>query len=172
MWFIQGFISLAADSRVREIIYDACMNGGCRPKRQKLLTFLIDCSDIEALCDMNHEHKPWGFSFDKGFDTATEAEYPDLFCDRICASTAKYWNLNIVASSSSQNNPAARRANVAAMAAKQARGRKIPNVMSEYKMNVTIQSAVCSLNAKKCITADFMNVPEGSKLLLCRGVFR
>lgn len=171
MWDIPEFVELAQRAEIQTVIYDACMNGGHRAKRQKLLCFLLDLSAIEKCCDSSHEHLPWSFDHDHGFATAAEAEYPTLFCSRIAEAAARYWNLQEIQPLSApvEHHNKQVRATTAASAYHQPRGRKIPNLVSEFLSTVKVPSIQCSLDNKRCITASHDLVPLGSKLLSCHG---
>ena len=63
------------------------MHGGSRDKWQRLLTNLPTLKSLEARCDGGHSHLPWGAQMAGsnflGFATAEEAEYPQVFCEKV-----------------------------------------------------------------------------------------
>ena len=108
----------------QEIVYDTCMHGGCRPKRQRIIYSQLDLKHMALLCDGSHMHKEWSFD-SQGFDTAKEAEYPELFC-RCMAKAVEC--ARPCAQATAQKSQV--RALAAAANEKQSSGHKMPNVVS------------------------------------------
>ena len=68
------------------VTFHMCMHGGKRAKNTRLLASQGLYTALAGPCDGQHEHEPWritkvGTSLQ--YDTATEAEYPVLFCKRM-----------------------------------------------------------------------------------------
>ena len=68
------------------VTFHMCMHGGKRAKNTRLLASRGLYTALAGQCDGQHEHEPWritkvGTSLQ--YDTATEAEYPVLFCKRM-----------------------------------------------------------------------------------------
>ena len=67
--------------------FHVCMHGGDRDKQTSLLHNCEALRQLEVRCDGSHSHKSWSVSksLDGGwkYDTASEAEYPLLLCQRI-----------------------------------------------------------------------------------------
>ena len=68
------------------VTFHMCMHGGKRAKNTRLLASQGLYTALAGECDGQHEHEPWritkvGTSLQ--YDTATEAEYPVLFCKRM-----------------------------------------------------------------------------------------
>ena len=68
--------------------FHACMHGGERNKRTRLLASQGLYDELAAECDNSHQHKPW-FVVKRGsgleFATALEAEYPRVLSTRMAA---------------------------------------------------------------------------------------
>ena len=68
--------------------FHACMHGGERNKRTRLLASQGLYDELSAECDNSHQHKPW-FVVQRGsgleFATALEAEYPRVLSTRMAA---------------------------------------------------------------------------------------
>ena len=66
-----------------------CMHArwGYRDKQTALLRNCADLCQLAVRCDGKHKHKQWGVSKSLAggwkFDTASEAEYPLVFCQRV-----------------------------------------------------------------------------------------
>ena len=61
--------------------FHACMHGGQRPKQTTIASDVPELMELEATCDGQHAHLPWGRT-EKGFATAEETEYPFELCRR------------------------------------------------------------------------------------------
>ena len=94
MWYLPIFEELLTRAGVFDMVYDACMHGGARPKRQRLRTNIIALQDWSVLCDGGHEHAPWvtNLGATRVFYTAEAAQYPYRFCARVAARVA--WALS------------------------------------------------------------------------------
>jgi hypothetical protein len=83
MWHIDGWKTVAMLPDVVEVVFDACMHGGARPKKTKLLTNCGRLLSMAVMCDGNHPHQAWGPSKRNDnwvFATAEEATYPRAMC--------------------------------------------------------------------------------------------
>ena len=80
--FTQWFAALVATD------FHACMHGGERNKRTRLLASAGLYDELAADCDNSHPHKPW-FVVQRGsgleFATAQEAECPKVLANRMAA---------------------------------------------------------------------------------------
>jgi len=78
--FLQWFESLD------RVTFHMCMHGGSRTKNTRLLATPGLYKELEAECDKAHPHEPWGITKvgnSLQYDTALEAEYPNLLCQRM-----------------------------------------------------------------------------------------
>ena len=69
--------------------YDACAHGGARPKATSLWVNHSFWDGMAIKCDGQHEHESWQPTLQDSsrrklvFPTSSEAQYPDLFCERV-----------------------------------------------------------------------------------------
>ena len=155
LWRTLWFVTLAALNGVVEAIFDQCMHGGKRRVSRKWLTNCTDLLELSGKCDKSHEHLPFGGKFTAGafgFATSEEAEYPAELCKKVAslvAARAERDGVHLcpprpaVREVKPQTQPskvAALRAN----ASRQARGRRYPEMMPEYKSTFSriVQAAV------------------------------
>ena len=91
--FTQWFAAL------RPVDFHACMHGGTRNKRTRLLASKDLYDELAVDCDNSHNHAPW-FVIRRGskleFATALEAEYPKLLCTRMAECLTKQAQLRQV----------------------------------------------------------------------------
>ncbi len=160
LWDLPCFGPIIA--RGEFVNFDACAHGSTRKKKKT--SFLVSRSEFSVLekwCDGSHEHEAWGVDPETGvFNTSKEAEYPRPLCEAYADV------LEMVTAARGQHPRALSddKSKVRAMA--QPRGRKFPQLISEYKRCVSVKSASePSLDGKKCLNSTFCNVPAGSKLL-------
>ena len=88
--FLQWFESLD------RVTFHMCMHGGSRAKNTRLLATPGLYKELEAECDKEHPHEPWGITKvgnSLQYDTALEAEYPNLLCQRMADLLADAVNL-------------------------------------------------------------------------------
>ena len=97
LWWFPELVALLTRRQgppVIDVLYDACMVGGDRPKHQRLRTTFADLGQLAdppyGLCDGNHRHKPWGQHASGAFRTADEAEYPYKFCQLVASIAHKH----------------------------------------------------------------------------------
>ena len=68
-----------------KVIFHACCHGSTRRKSTGWLSTPDVYSSLEATCQNDHPHDPWGVHWKNGewvFDTAAEAAYPSLLAQR------------------------------------------------------------------------------------------
>ena len=68
--------------------FDSCMHGGQRAKSTTFLGTPKVFSRLASKCDQSHDHLPWGLNKTNDtwtFDTAAEAAYPALLCQRLAS---------------------------------------------------------------------------------------
>ena len=167
MWGLAEMLQLAQTSKV--IYYDACCHGGKRRKRQCLMYNCCDLTPLALDCQNDHPHLPYGVD-EAGWDTAKEAEYPKLFCERVAAQFALA--LKAKTEALDLKGPVARAA-AKAFSGQQSNKNKIPNIISEYKQTLVIPlTQEPAVNDKKHTLHELRHneivIPAGSKLLEIR----
>ena len=83
-------------NNLHEVIFDACEQGGSRPKSTRFITTLKVLSQLSKRCSKNHIHSKYGTTWNGNrwvFDTSLEAEYPLLLCQRYAALVSKFFKL-------------------------------------------------------------------------------
>ena len=68
------------------VTFHTCMHGGKRAKNTRLLATPGLYGPLAVACDQSHTHEPWGITKignSLQYDTAAEAEYPQLLCQRM-----------------------------------------------------------------------------------------
>lgn len=87
MWEVPCIRKLFKLKGVHFTKFHACMHGGDRDKLTALLHNCPPLCELALRCDGGHSHRPWSVSRSvQGgwkFDTASEAEYPLLLCQRM-----------------------------------------------------------------------------------------
>ena len=86
MWDVPCIRKLFDLPGVQFTWFHSCMHGGGRDKATAILHFTPELSSLSVCCDQQHTHKKWGVSKAFGrfrFNTADEAEYPLLLCQRM-----------------------------------------------------------------------------------------
>ena len=132
MWMIPEFIEL--EQHCLHLAYDVCMHGRDRDKHQMLWTSMPELQVLAVCCDLSHPHRPWGQTPSGSFATASETEYPGLFCARFAAAAAlAAGSLRILPSASDVTTASARTA-----AQTQPKVSKALVLIEEYHYQVTI----------------------------------
>ena len=138
----------------------ACAYGGERKKKTSFLCSDDAFSALEKFCDGSHPHKPWGYDYEKGeFNTAKEAEYPRALCEQY----ANILERMVFGTLDRQRgvNPLEK-----ARPNQQAKGRGVPQIISEYAAVRSLLSPHApKLDSKKLLVESWMGVPAGAKLL-------
>ena len=142
-WFIPVIAQFLRHPKLVSRLHHVCMLGGDRNKLQRWLVTKGAFPALDVLCDGGHWHKPWSMRLNNGipeFDTEGEAEFPTLLCEVVTdyvlqqaiskgfSSTAAQLDDRL-----SQNQA---RLKMAASLGKQPRGRKLPQLVSEF-LNVS-----------------------------------
>ena len=137
-----------------------CAYGGTRKKDTAFLCSCADFASLERFCDGSHEHEAWGYDAEAGmFNTAKEAEYPKELCRQyvhiltdLCAGA----NVSHSAASTSSHFKAF----------KQAKGRGVPQIVSEFRAVVSqLLDTSPTIDDKRKLTSSIFDIPVGSKLL-------
>ena len=142
LWKMPGFKRLLALEGVEVYSFQHCMWGGKRDKWTSLAANFADLKILVRTCDGSHVHEPWGVvQGQQGYSFATqaEAEYPKLLCEKLAEilhskALAEGAVPNTGPSHSSSKLVIARQAQAVG---KQARGRVLPPLISEFKEIIT-----------------------------------
>ena len=73
-------------AQLEYVDFHSCCHGGSRPKKTRLLATKGLFTQLRAVCQKDHPHKPWSLIYRQGstvFSTADEASYPPLLCKRM-----------------------------------------------------------------------------------------
>ena len=153
------------------VLFHNCMLGGERKKETLWLSTRGVFSEMALTCDGKHKHKPWTVAFKNNvpvFDTAAESEYPSLLCSTVAsllqrrAITAGY-----TAPATDMHGhltDAQLRHKVKASVGSQARGRKLPQLVSEFlevKEVVTGVDETVQLEESQSVLRKFIRVEKG-----------
>ena len=171
MWSTKWFRDLPSDF-IWHVVH-ACMYGSKRLKKTGLL-INFSAPNLRQLCDGLHKHLPWTHSLQIDpttqrkihvFDTASEAEYPKLFCDALAIA----FTMELQTRGFSWSLEPPLQSNAAYLANyKQPRGARGHSVISEFKHTVQI-TVSASAALPDIVGADapapLAGVPIGSKLV-------
>ena len=151
MWMIPEFVELKP--HCLHLAYDVCMHGGDRDKHQMLWTSLPELQALAVTCDRSHPHRPWGQTASGSFVTASETEYPHVFCSRFAAAAAlAAGSLRILPSASDVTTKVS----------------KALILVEEYHYQVTIplpSSRLPPVDDKNCLLTAVGPAPPGSRVL-------
>ena len=78
-WWTKYWKSIVESSRPWYASFHSCMYGGARPKATTIASSLWEIKQLDAECNGQHVHLPWGRT-PHGFATADEVEYPINLC--------------------------------------------------------------------------------------------
>jgi len=167
LWDIHEFKQLLSHG-FHDIEYDACMHGGSRKKAQTLRANFPDLDFMAICCDGSHEHLPYTITAE-GFDTAAEAAFPLEFCDKIASCMVHAKHVVVPGRPCPASGPT-RRVLSTVETGRQPRGRKVPQLISEFRAKLTFPvSSLPQLTSKSCLTCDFdagtVVIPAGSKVM-------
>lgn len=160
------------------ISFQQCMHGGMRNKWTTLYVNDSSFSSLAMECDGNHPHLPWGVAKHDSswkFNTADEAEYPAVLCERISSTVAniahdrKVVFLPPQVPKRQRLEPKRR----AAEAGRQPRGNLLPQIIPEFKHKITLGVPPSFLsNAPRLLTDQeqrALQLPFHSKFLRLKG---
>ena len=208
LWKLPGFQKLIDESRAklarpncskgRELVviidFQQCNHGGLRDKWSRWLSNMPELLVLEGECRKNHDHLPWSLSkVDDGwlFASASEAEYPNQLCKLIAEITLAvaekegYTRTPDSLLTSSHGMHSIDRLLVKASIGKQAKGRRLPPIIQEYKEIIAFDAGpndVAHLKLgfvfKKQVMLPFLTgslqhaIPEHAKILRCQALMR
>ena len=121
--FVDWFFDL------QDVHFSMCMHGGQRKKATRLRSTPQVFHVLSAECDAKHEHVPYGHRWSDGlwtFDTAAEAQYPQLFCKRLVQAASAAVSPSLLAST-------AARFRLESLAAVGSQTMKHPPLIPEFK---------------------------------------
>lgn len=167
-WSMPAIKELSRLKGTRDVLYDACMHGGSRKKATKLRVNFAEAEALALRCDMQHNHLPWSFDKDKGFATASEAEYHHVLCTRLAACFAEAarsrgWNIVPAAKATSH-----KRISAAIAAQRQPKRSKTGPLVPEFKHVVHLVGTTTVQEGQKFVVDTDFNgtlIPAGSKRL-------
>ena len=93
-WLWAALVALAREhsvaaavalGKLQMVLFHACCHGSSRRKHTGWLSTPGVFDALNATCQNDHEHEPWGVKWNAGtwvFDTSTEAHYPHLLAQR------------------------------------------------------------------------------------------
>jgi hypothetical protein len=179
MWHIPSMTMLLQIPLVQDVFYHGCMHGGKRDKHQRLRCSGPQFAEMALLCDGKHEHLPWSYNRDTGFSTAGEAEYPQLFCDRVVSVVLKH--VQVSASNINIPTPAEMTKAITKMAAgKQPRGKLCPILIPDYHSVRTVYDdsdhewlklmKIKWLKTDQLVSGNM--IPAGSRIMSCTRIDR
>ena len=96
-WLWAALVKLSMDhsqeaaevlNALEKVVFHACCHGSTRRKCTGWLGTPQVFSSLAAICQNDHAHEPWGVRWSPSgwtFDTASEAAYPTLLCQRVVA---------------------------------------------------------------------------------------
>ena len=79
---------------LKMVLFHACCHGSSRRKHTGWLSTPGVFDKLEAVCNNDHPHEPWGVQWQAGswkFDTSMEAHYPHLLAQRATACLLQYF---------------------------------------------------------------------------------
>ena len=127
---------LISKYQLQAVTFQQCMHGGQRDKWSTFYTNAPWLQVLVAVCDGNHKHLPWGVTQNGTkvrFNTAEEAEYPQLLCSRIAeaakAAALKMGAQSVISAPKSNVKPVPFKM---AAAGKQPRGNRHPELSAEF----------------------------------------
>ena len=172
-WNLKCVKRLIRKLQLKPIEFQQCMHGGMRDKWTMFMTNRPDCfAELAKTCDQAHDHLPWGIYFAEDswkFQTAEEAAYPQLLCDRI----ANIVRIDLERRGVCFVNPKPSKKKSmlsktrAAQAGKQPRGNLLPHLIPEFKQIVQLDVPV-TMDLRGTIPvalARQYNLPSSSKFL-------
>eukprot|EP00435_Cladocopium_sp_Y103_P058987 s612_g21.t1 len=142
------------------------MFGGLRKKRTSFLTNETRFQVLQRFCDESHEHASWGRDADGNFNTKHEAPYPKQLCVEYCKVLEQIRDDRFNVSADSNVAAAVDDSSAHFRAHFQPRGRKVKQLVPEFRQVVTILlPAVPQVDGKKLLQTSIDRIPAGSKLL-------
>ena len=139
------------------VAHQACAYGSCRPKWTALAVNRPQFLEINHTCpgeSENHVHKPWGLVAPEKFATAEETAYPPQLAQSIAtaftqALTADGWQLPPTDWQDVCAEPSF--AAMRAVAGRQPKASKVPPLVSEHHLVVSVNGPVALYHEPPCL---------------------
>ena len=158
-----------------ETVFHVCMHGGRRDKSTKLLHNVPLFSQLQVMCDRSHVHAPWGTTKVRNrtvFNTASEAQYPLLMCQRMAALVAQQLDLKLIPQEIPSPVQSSLLSERKTAAGRQPRGSKSVKLVPEYQevKKFVVELAECTplidnFKLKTPIVLKDGCIPAGAKVL-------
>ena len=139
LWLVPWIAALLQLPELEFIVLDNCMFGSSRNKSSAFLCTKGVFSSMAVRCDRKHTHRQWQLKWTEGkwkFDTAEEAEYTKELCDALAAcvlaaAVAKNY-VPLPLEVGDDMNEVQKRLWLRATTGKLPRGRRLPQIVSEF----------------------------------------
>jgi hypothetical protein len=165
-WDIPFVMKLAALPTVRIGRFQQCMKGGRRPVWRRWMGNLPGLPKLNAECSGDHEHLPFRIQTVDGvwqFSTAEEAAYPKVLCDEasdlvLDGVLALGFSPPALSITDPNLNIPQQRQLMRATTGKFVRGKRLPQLLSEFDRTEQIVLAKPLLNETRELNGDYMKV--------------
>ena len=162
LWSVPYLLPLMTEGFT--VDFDMCMFGSERRTKRTFLTNVPQFRNLSVSCDGKHSHKPSRKvrmpSGKLQLATKDEAAYPRPLCLQVVALLARQAQVDL------HFTPPHESANSAASVGKQARGRKVPPLVPEFRAILHLQVACLpAVDSKRRLLQPCGDAPAGSKLL-------
>ena len=180
-WWVPCIADLFKLPELEWVVFDSCMFGGARAKATGLLCSKSVFSPLQVRCQNDHYHKPWSLNRVGGewlFDTKEEAEYPLGLCQQIASlslsAAIKQGYAAMPTDSSGVLSERQQRLWSRAVTGKLPRGRKLPQLVSEFASVEEVIDPDRSITKEFRLLRQFYKKGDtgGSKLVRIVGKFR
>ena len=158
-----------------ETVFHVCMHGGRRDKSTKLLHNIPLFAQLQVSCDKSHAHAPWGTTKLRGrtvFNTASEAQYPLVLCQRMAVLVVQQLDLKLVPQKLIAPVQSSLLSERKTAAGRQPRGSKAVKLVPEYQevKKFVVELAECTplIDNYKLKTPIMLKdgcIPAGAKVL-------
>ena len=162
-WKFPDLVEVWKDEKFFDALFPQCAHGGDRPARRRWRSNKEGILRLSAVCDGKHPHLAFGVKRDSSnawqFDTAAEAAYPTVLCQRAAAIvkqeavTVGFVDYSDVSFSEvADTGAAAKRARLKASLGGFARGNRLPQLIAEFKQTIMLPASRlppgCVINQK------------------------
>ena len=174
-WQVPCIKHFETDSRLEDIYFHHCMHGGERDKETLWRGTKEVFACLALQCDNQHTHLPWEVKMTDGrpvFDTALESEYPSLLCANVAQAVKQVAiargfipPADSIKSKLSQDQL---RLKLLASVGKQARGRRLPQLVSEFaavhEVSTPVGAPVPPILPSQSFLRKFLRADEGGEV--------
>ena len=172
-WAVPCIVHTESLSSLEDKRFHNCMHGGERAKKSRWRGTKAIFAVLQIFCDNSHTHKEWGKQMVNGvpiFDTALESEYSTPLCATVA------YIIRAEAIRQGYEEPADNlfkplsqdqlRLKLLSTVGKQPRGRKLPQLVSEFQSVTEIVTGISAptpaLLKSQSILRQFLRAEEGS----------